>query len=135
MPLRELRSFAVALAGIALITALIGLVRPWLDVPSLAVAYVLLVLWVGSVWGRLRAVGTAIIAFLTYEFFFVPPYGTLLISAPKDVLNLLFLLAAAIIGGQLAASLLATRRAADIAPYIDQARRAGCDSAAASALR
>ena len=113
MPLRELRSFAVALAGIALITALIGLVRPWLDVPSLAVAYVLLVLWVGSVWGRLRAVGTAIIAFLTYEFFFVPPYGTLLISAPKDVLNLLFLLAAAIIGGQLAASLLATRRAAE----------------------
>jgi len=34
MPLRELRSFAVALAGIALITALIGLVRPLSDASS-----------------------------------------------------------------------------------------------------
>jgi two-component system sensor histidine kinase KdpD len=100
---KEVSGLGAALAGVALITALIGLVRPWLDVPSLAVTYVLLVLWVGAMWGRLRALGIALVAFLTYEFFFVPPYGTLLISAPKDVLNLLVLLAAAVIGGTLAA--------------------------------
>lgn len=109
--MRELRGFAAGILGIGLITALIGLVKPWLDVPSLAVSYVLLVLWVGSVWGRLRATAIAIIAFLTYEFFFVPPYGTLLISAPKDVLNLLVLLAAAVLGGTLAASLREARTA------------------------
>jgi two-component system sensor histidine kinase KdpD len=108
--MRELRGISAALAGVILITAAIGLVRPWLDIPSLAVAYVLLVLWVGAVWGRLQAIGIAIIAFLTYDFFFVPPYGTLLISAPKDVLDLLVLLSAAVIGGALAASLREARR-------------------------
>ena len=101
--MKEVRGLGAALVGVALITALIGLVRPWLDVPSLAVSYVVLVLFVGALWGRLRAIGIALIAFLTYEFFFVPPYGTLLISAPKDVLNLLVLLAAAVLGGTLAA--------------------------------
>jgi two-component system sensor histidine kinase KdpD len=101
--MRELKGVALALGGVAVITAVIGLVRPWLDVPSLAVAYVLLVLAVGALWGRLHATAVALVAFLTYEFFFVPPYGTLLISAPKDVLNLLVLLAAAVLGGTLAA--------------------------------
>jgi two-component system sensor histidine kinase KdpD len=100
---KEVRDLGAALVGVALITAVIGLVRPWLEVPSLAVSYVLLVLWVGARWGRLHAIGIALVAFLTYEFFFVPPYGTLLISAPKDVLNLLVLLAAAVVGGTLAA--------------------------------
>ncbi len=101
--MKELKGLALALGGVAVITAFIGLVRPWLDVPSLAVSYVLLVLWVGSVSGRVRAIVVALVAFLTYEFFFVPPYGTLLISAPKDVLDLLVLLAAAVLGGTLAA--------------------------------
>ena len=110
--MRELKGLALALSGVAVITAFIGLVRPWLDVPSLAVSYVLLVLWVGSASGRLRAILVALVAFLTYEFFFVPPYGTLLISAPKDVLDLLVLLAAAVLGGTLAAWLREARMTA-----------------------
>lgn len=110
--MKDLRGIGLMVLGVALITALIGLVRPWLDVPSLAVCYVLLVLWVGAVYGRLRAVGTAVLAFLVYEFFFVPPYGTLLISAPKDVLNLLVLLGAAVLGGTFAASLQEARATA-----------------------
>ncbi|HEX6548505.1 MAG TPA: ATP-binding protein [Candidatus Dormibacteraeota bacterium] len=103
--MRELRGFLIAVAGVAAVTLLIGLVRPWLDVPSLAVAYVLLVLWVASRWGRLRAIGMALLSYLAYEFFFVPPIGSIAIAAPRDALNLLVLLAAALLGGTLAASL------------------------------
>ncbi len=99
--------YAAALIGVAAVTALIGLVRPWLDLPNLTVAYVLLVLWLGGRYGWLPAVSAALLGFLTYEWFFVPPFGTLWISAPRDLLNLVVLLIASLAGGRLAASLAA----------------------------
>jgi two-component system, OmpR family, sensor histidine kinase KdpD len=105
--------YLVALAGVAGITALIWAVRPWLDIPNLAVAYLLLVLWVGARWGWAPAVAAAVVAFATYDWFLVPPYGTLYISAPRELLNLVVLLAAAVVGGRLVASLSAGRAGAE----------------------
>src|SRR5215470_418767 len=96
-----------ALPYVAAITALIGLVRPWLDLPNLAAAYLLLVLWLGGRYGWPPAISVALLAFLAYDWFLVPPFGTLWISAPREALNLVVLIVAALAGGRLAASLAA----------------------------
>src|SRR3982074_415055 len=105
--------YLAALAGVALITDVIWAVRPRPDIPNLAVAYLLLVLWVGARWGWPPAVAAAVLAFAAYDWFFVEPYGTLYISAPRELLNLVVLLMAAVVGGRLAASLAAGRAGAE----------------------
>jgi two-component system sensor histidine kinase KdpD len=99
--------YLVAVAGVAAITALIGLGRPWLDLPNLTIAYILLVLWLGARHGWPPAVVAAVLAFLAYDWFLVPPFGTLYISAPRELLNLVVLVVAALASGRLAASLAA----------------------------
>ncbi len=102
---RRAGPYVAGLVGVGAITALIGAVRPWLDLPNMTAAYLLLVLWLAARRGWAVAVWTAVLAFLVYEWFFVPPYGTLWISATRDVLNLALLLLAALAGGRLTASI------------------------------
>lgn len=106
--------YAAAVAGVAAITAVIAAVRPWLDLPNLGVAYLLLILLLGARYGWPPAVSAALLAFVAYDWFFVPPYGTLWISAPRELLNLVVLMVAALAGGRLAASL-AAREAGAVA--------------------
>jgi two-component system sensor histidine kinase KdpD len=110
MTLRRLAPYGYALAGVALISVLIGVVRSRYAVPDLSMVYLVLVLWLGARYGILPAVVAGVAAFLAYDFFFVPPYGTLLVSGRNELLGLVLLLAAALVTGQLAASL---RRASE----------------------
>jgi len=103
--LRRLAPYAYALAGVAVITALIGLVRSRYAVPDLSMVYLVLVLWLGARYGILPAALAGVAAFLAYDFFFVPPPGTLAVRGPNELLGLVLLLAAALVTGQLAASL------------------------------
>lgn len=105
----RLAPHAVGASGVAAITLGIWLLRPWVDVPNLAVAYLLLVLWLGARYSLAPALAAAGLAFLAYDFLFVPPYYTLLISAPRALLNLVVLLAAAVAGGRLVSGLAAAR--------------------------
>src|SRR5262245_54276646 len=106
--------YAAAVLGVAAITVLIAAARHWIDVPNLAVAYVLLVLWLGARYGWAPAVAAALLAFVAYDWFFVPPFGTLWISAPRELVNLVVLVAAALAAGRLVTTL-AAREAGAIA--------------------
>jgi two-component system sensor histidine kinase KdpD len=106
--------YLAAVGGVAAITALIAVVRPWLDLPNLTAAYLLLVLWLGARYRWPPAVSAALLAFVAYDWFFVPPFGTLWISAPRELLNLVVLLVAALAGGRLVASLAAREAGAKI---------------------
>jgi two-component system sensor histidine kinase KdpD len=101
---RRLAPYGYALAGVALITALIGLVRSRYAVPDVSMVYLVLVLWLGARYGILPAALAGVAALLAYDFFFVPP-GTLAVRGPNELLGLVLLLAAALVTGQLAASL------------------------------
>ncbi len=101
----RLSAYLAGAAGIALITSLIGIVRRWVDLPGLSVAYIVLVIYIGAWAGRAPALATALCSYVVYEFFFVPPYGSLLISAPRDVVNLVVLLAAAALSENLVGAL------------------------------
>jgi two-component system, OmpR family, sensor histidine kinase KdpD len=104
--------YLLGLFGVAVVTALIAAVRPVAVLPNLSAAYLLLVLWLGARWGWPPAVGTALLAFLAYDWFLVQPYGTLWISAPHDVLDLVLLLAAALLGARLVSTLARQREGA-----------------------
>jgi two-component system sensor histidine kinase KdpD len=98
----------LALAGTTLAVAAIRAV-----VPDVAPVYLLAVLAVGMLYGTAPAVVTSVAAFLLYDFLFVPPIYTFTIASPDEWLNLLLLLAVAVVIGRLAA--LQTQRAQEAA--------------------
>jgi two-component system, OmpR family, sensor histidine kinase KdpD len=102
---RRLAPYSVALGGAAAITAAIALVTSRATVSGLSAFYLLLVLWLGTRWGRGPAVAGSIAAFLLYDFFFVPPVGTFTVRGPSELFELVVLLAVALVTSQLAASL------------------------------
>jgi two-component system sensor histidine kinase KdpD len=103
----RLAPFGAGVVGVAAVTAAIGVIRPWFDIPALTAAYLLLVLWLGARYGWPPAVWTAVLAFGVYEWFFVPPYGTIYIGALHDAINLVLLLGFALAGGRITASIAA----------------------------
>jgi two-component system sensor histidine kinase KdpD len=111
--MRRLAPYAVAIAGAVAVTAVIGLVSTRFMVPGLSAFYLLLVLWLGATWGRGPAVAGSIAAFLLYDFYFVPPVGTFTVRGPSELLELIVLLAVALVTGQLAGSLRRTQSAAE----------------------
>lgn len=103
--MRRVAPYLAGAAGVILVTAAIGAVRRWLDTPALTVAYIVLVVYVGARSGRLPALTTAVLGFAVYEFFFVPPFGSPAISAPRDAISLVLLLAAAALSERIVGAL------------------------------
>ena len=103
--LRRWAPFAYAVAGALAITAAIGAIEPHTSVAGLSALYLLLVLWLGATYGQWPAVTASVLAFLLYDFFFVPPVGTFTVRGPGELLELAVLLAVALVTGHLAASL------------------------------
>lgn len=105
MTLHRVVPYAVAIGGALVITAAIAGVSTLTSVTGLAPLYLLLVLWLGARWGRGPAIAGSLGAFLLYDFFFVPPVGTLTVRGPAELLELVVLVAVALVTSQLAASL------------------------------
>src|SRR6476661_8328098 len=103
--MRRVAPYGVAIGGVIAITATIELITSLAAVPGLSALYLLLVLWLGARWGRGPAVAASLAAFLLYDFFFVPPVGTFTVRGPGELLELVVLLAVALVTSQLAASL------------------------------
>ncbi|HEY1419695.1 MAG TPA: DUF4118 domain-containing protein [Candidatus Dormibacteraeota bacterium] len=102
---RRLAPYAVAVGGAAAVTAAIGLITSRTPATGLSAVYLLLVLWLGARWGRGPAVAGSVAAFLLYDYFFVPPAGTFAVRGPAELLELVVLLAVALVTSQLAGSL------------------------------
>ena len=105
MLMRRAWPFALAVLGAAAITVVIGAIQTKAQVAGLSALYLLLVLWLGARWGSPPAVTASVVAFLLYDYFFVPPVGTFTVRGPSELLELVVLLAVALVTGQLAASL------------------------------
>lgn len=110
---RRLAPYSIAIVGALLITGAIALIASRTSVPGLSAFYLLLVLWLGARWGGGPAVAGSVAAFLLYDYFFVPPVGTFTVSGPRELLELVVLLAVALVTSQLAATLRQTQAAAE----------------------
>jgi two-component system sensor histidine kinase KdpD len=119
--MRRWAPFAVAIVGAVSITGLIAIIQTRTSVAGLSAFYLLLVLWLGARWGRWPAVAASLAAFLLYDFFFVPPVGTFSVRGPSELLELIVLLAVALVTSQLGASLRRAQATAEAAASQSQA--------------
>ncbi|OFV90669.1 MAG: hypothetical protein A3G76_09655 [Acidobacteria bacterium RIFCSPLOWO2_12_FULL_65_11] len=78
---------------------------------TVALAFLLVVLFVATRWGSRPAVVASVLGMLCFNFFFLPPVYTLTIADPENWVALVAFLVTALVGGQLSAR--AERHAAE----------------------
>lgn len=86
-------------------TAAAAIAERLLELQDLSLIFLVAVLLVASRTRMTPAVITAVLCFLSYNFFFIEPRFTFLISAQRGVATVLLFLAAALIAGRLASRL------------------------------
>jgi two-component system sensor histidine kinase KdpD len=72
-----------------------------LNATTASLTYLLLVLAIASAWGLFQAIFVAVAATLCFNFFFLPPFGTLTIADPQNWIALLAFLTTAVIASEL----------------------------------
>lgn len=93
--------YLISVTFVMCATAVFYLGRNYLAKGQWALLYLLVVLAVASMSGTRPAILAAALSFLTWNFFFIPPYKTLSVHDPKDWLFLfIFLIVAIIVGFQ-----------------------------------
>ncbi len=92
-----------AAAGIGLATGGFWLLRHALDKGQASLLYLPVVIACAIRFGFGPAVFGAVLSFLCWDFFFLPPFGTLTVADPRDWLSLGVFLVAAVSTAQLAA--------------------------------
>jgi two-component system sensor histidine kinase KdpD len=80
--------WVVWLTGLALVAAAMLLVRAKLDEAHIALVFLLVVLGGSAAAGRTLGLTLAVVAFLSFNYFFLPPYLTFAIANPLDWLVL-----------------------------------------------
>lgn len=88
---------AVAVAGVTLVYRQLLHVNP----TTSALSFLLVVLAVSATWGLRQAVITSLLATLAFNYFFLPPVGTFIISDPQNWVAMFAFLATAVIASQL----------------------------------
>jgi len=83
-----------------------------LNLGNVALLYLLPVMAAASLFGRWPALFAGVVSSLAYNFFFLPPTGTLTVSNPENVISVIVLLGVAIVTSQLSARI---RAQADLA--------------------
>jgi two-component system sensor histidine kinase KdpD len=118
------------LIAFAIVTALMVTIRDRLNRVHVTVAYLLFVQLASADGGRPLGFTLSTVAFLAFNFFFLPPYGTLVVADPLDWLVLAAFLVTSVISAELlyrARELGAERErrtvAADRAQTLEQSNR------------
>ena len=108
---RVLLGFALAAAGLPLLTWMLSEVREDFGLPTVMLLYLLLVVLVSALGGLWPALAAAVLGFLLVNWYFVPPLHTLEIRSGEHILSLaVFLTVAAVVSGFVS---LASRRAVE----------------------
>jgi two-component system sensor histidine kinase KdpD len=88
--------YAVTAALVAIVTAIASALFHILDLGNVALLYLLPVMVAASLFGLRTGVVAGIASSLAYNFFFLPPVGTLSVSNPENVVSVFVLLGVAI---------------------------------------
>jgi len=95
----------LAIVGALLVTAVIYRIHLYPGIPTIAFAYLLIVLALASTRGLYAAILASLVAFFSFDYFLVPPLYTFVVAKFEDLLALFVFLATAFITGQLASAL------------------------------
>lgn len=99
----RLRQSALAVAGVAVATAVIGAIQAFAHISNISLLYLPVVLWLAARYGRWPAILASLLSFLSYDFFFITPLHQFTVDAPTEWLSLLALLATALTLGHMTA--------------------------------
>ncbi|HEV2655342.1 MAG TPA: DUF4118 domain-containing protein [Ktedonobacteraceae bacterium] len=92
----------LAVVGALLVTMVIYVPHLYPTIPNISIVYLLVILVLASVRGRFAALVCALVAFLSFDFFLVPPLYTFTIGRGEEWLALFVFLAVALLASQLA---------------------------------
>src|SRR5687768_18387005 len=101
--------YLIAVGSVVTLTAALKLFSPHINAATVALTFLLIVLFVATWRGAKPAVVASVLGLLCFNFFFLPPFGTLTVEALDSWISLLAFLVTAITVGQLSAN--AKRRA------------------------
>jgi two-component system sensor histidine kinase KdpD len=101
----SLREMQYVLATTVISISIASLGEKYLGIEDLSVIFITAVVFVASKTRMLAATFSAILFFLAYNFFFIPPQFTFQISAHQGVVTVVAFLGAALISSQLASRL------------------------------
>jgi two-component system sensor histidine kinase KdpD len=93
--------YCLSIALIALLTAIFFVLRNTLDTTLIALLYLLPLGMITALWGLGPGITSALMTFLAFNYFFIPPYYTLTVHRPTDVVILVVFLIVAIVISQL----------------------------------
>ncbi len=108
LPLRRWLSgsdIGLAVLATAGATAICALARRWIGQDDLSMLFIVAVVLVAARARMAASMLAAVLCFLAYNFFFIPPLYTFHISAQRGVVTVFLFLAAALVAGRLAARL------------------------------
>ena len=103
--------FAVAIFAVVVTTAALKLLGPHINPTTVALAFLLITLFVARAWGSITAVGASVVGILSFNLFFLPPFGTFAIRDPANWIAFIAFMLTAVTVGQLSGS--AKQRAED----------------------
>ena len=93
----------LALGGSLIVTGIIYAFHLYPTIPNISIVYLLVILALASTRGRYAAILAAVVAFLSFDFFLVPPLYTFVIARSEEWIALFVFLATALVTSQLAA--------------------------------
>jgi two-component system sensor histidine kinase KdpD len=97
------RQYILSLVLIASVTALFFALREALDSTLIALLYLIPLGMITAFWGLGPGIISALITFLTFNYFFIEPYYTFTVHHPTDVVILVVFLIVAVVISQLVA--------------------------------
>ncbi|HET9831609.1 MAG TPA: ATP-binding protein [Vicinamibacterales bacterium] len=92
--------FAVAIGVVFVVTALYTIVLQ-VNPTTVALSYLIAILLVSTTWGLAEAMTASVVAVLCFNFFFLPPVGTLTIADPQNWVAFVAFLVTAVVASQL----------------------------------
>jgi len=132
--------YLIATITVALPIAVLEKVRPELSQTSIALILVLPVILVAVTQGRGPALYASILVGLSFNFFFIGPYYSFLITRPEDVVGFIVFVTTAVLVGQLSSRLekrvlLTEKQSQELVHVRGKFERAAAQAAEADALR
>lgn len=104
--------YLLAWGFIALVTAMLFTVREALDTALVALLYLIPLGLITAFWGLGPGITSALVTFLTFNYFFIQPYYNFTVHRPTDVVILVIFLIVAIVISQLVGRMRASLAAA-----------------------
>ena len=132
--------YLIATITVALPIAVLEKLRPELSQTSIALVLVLPVILVAVTQGRGPALYASILVGLSFNFFFIGPYYSFLITRPEDVVAFVVFVTTAVLVGQLSSRLekrvlLTEKQSKELLHVRGKFERAAAQAAEADALR